>query len=228
LWLPIARAVVAADEQKGEGVVILKRRRPVVGMVLDQSGDAIVVERVTPGGPAEKAGIKPGDEIVATDGIAIRSVYQAVLPTIYKQPGDTTAFRIHREGMVHDVNVILGGGVEVSSAPADFLADLLQPKVRLARDGEGAIVTSRGKPASAAVAISPPLPDDAPPTAAPTATDKIALLEKALSRYQAVIELQQKQLADEQKTRREQETLLQSLRAEIETLRKAVGADKMK
>jgi membrane-associated protease RseP (regulator of RpoE activity) len=224
----VVRIQRVADEQKGEGVVILKRRRPVVGMVLDQNGESVVVQRVTPGGPAEKAGIESGDQIVATDGVAIRSVYQAVLPTLYKQPGDTTAFRVHRDGMVHNLNVTLGGGVEMTSAPADLLAGLVQPKVRLARDAEGAIVTSRGKPESAAVAVLPPLPDDAPPPVAPTPSDKIALLEKALSRYQAVIELQQKQLADEQKRRTEQETLLQSLRAEIETLRKLIAAEKPK
>jgi serine protease Do len=220
----VQRIVRVAEEQKGDAVVILKRRRPVVGMVLDQLGEAVIVERVTPGGPAEKAGIKPGDQIVATDGVAIRSVYQAVLPTIYKQPGDTTAFRFHREGMVHDVTVTLGGGVELPSVSGDLLADLVQPKVRLARDGEGAIVTSRTAKPAAAVAVLPPLPDDTPRAAGATAADKIALLEKAISRYQAVIELQQKQLADEQNSRQEQDRLLQSLRAEIEMLRKAAAS----
>jgi S1-C subfamily serine protease len=219
----VERILRVADEQKGDAVTIVKRRRPLVGMVLEQNGDAVLVERVTPGGPAEKAGMKPGDEVVATDGVAIRSVYQAVLPTLHKQPGDTTVFRVHREGMWHNFSVTLGGGVEISSAPAELLADLVQPKVRLSRGDDGAIVTNRNRTAGPAVAVLPPLPDDAPPTAAPTAADKIALLERALARYQAVIELQQKQLADEQKHRQEQETQLQSLRAEIESLRKAIA-----
>src|SRR5262245_47165349 len=99
----VQRLLRAVEGRTGYGVVILKRRRPVVGMVLEQNGDAIVAERVTPGGPADKAGIKPGDRVVATDGVAIRSVYQAVLPTLNKQPGDTTTFRVHRDGMAHDV-----------------------------------------------------------------------------------------------------------------------------
>src|SRR5207302_817944 len=108
-------------------------------------------------------------------------------------------------------------------APANLLADIIPPKVRLSRDADGTIVTSRGKSAGPAVAVLPPLPDEVPPATAPTPSDKIALLEKALGRYQAVIELQQKQLAEEQKQRQEQESLLQSLRAEIETLRKSIG-----
>ena len=219
----VQRLLRAADAQADGSVVILKRRRPVVGMVLDQEGDAVIVSRVIAGGPAEKAGIKPGDQVVTTDGVAIRSVYQAVLPTMYKQPGDTSAFRIHREGMMHDITVTLGGGVELSHASTELLADLVQPKVRLARDADGAIVTTRGRSATPAVSVLPPLPNDTPPAAPPTPADKIALLEKALSRYQAVIELHQKQLSEEQQQRREQDALLQSLRGEIESLRKSIA-----
>src|SRR5207253_2072978 len=108
-------------------------------------------------------------------------------PTLYKQPGDRTTFRIQREDGLRDVEIILGGGVEVGSAPLDLLADWVQPKVRLSRDSDGAIVTTLRGLGLGEVA-APPLPDDAPPPAAPTAADKIAFLEKALSRYQAVIE----------------------------------------
>jgi S1-C subfamily serine protease len=209
----------AANQQQGAGLVILKRRRPVVGMVLDQEESAIVVQRVTASGPAEKAGIKAGDRVVATDGIAVRSVYQAVLPTLYKQPGDTTTFRIQRADGLRDVEVVLGGGVEVGSAPIDLLADWVQPKVRLSRDSDGTIATTRRGFGLGEVAM-PPLPDEAPPPAAPSATDKIALLEKALTRYQAVIELQQRQIDVEQKERQEQAQLIESLRKEIESLRK--------
>ena len=217
----VVRLLRAAAEQKSDGIVILKRRRPVVGMVLDQEADAIMVTRITPGGPADTAGIKPGDQIVMTDGVAIRSVYQAVLPTLHKQPGDTTAFRIHRDGLIHDFTVTLGGGIELDAASTDLLADLVQPKVFLNRTSDGAIVTTRGPAPAPTVAVQPPLPNDLPPVIAPTSTDKIALLEKALARYQAVIELQQKQLADQGQHRREQEVLLQSLRADINALRRA-------
>jgi len=225
--VPVAhvdRLLRAADQQQAGGVVILKRRRPVVGMVLDQDGDAIVVSRVTPGGPAEKAGIQIGDQISMTDGVVIRSVYQAVLPTLYKQPGDTTTFRVHRDETSRDISVVLGGGVEVASAPAELLADLVQPKIRVSRDAAGAIVTNKTSSAPAQVAVLPPLPDDPPPATPPTSADKIALLEKALSRYQAVVELQQKQLSDEKKQRQEHDLLLHSLRAEIESLRKSLAA----
>jgi hypothetical protein len=145
-----------------------------------------------------------------------------VLPTLYKQPGDTTTFRVQRGDSLLEIKVVLGGGVELTSAPRDALAGLMQPKVELARDGQGAIVARR--PAgNVREVFAPPLPDDPPPAAAPTPADKIALLEKALGRYQAVIELQQRQLGEEQKRRSEQEAVIKALRAEIDAIRAALA-----
>jgi putative serine protease PepD len=218
----VERILRAADGQQKDGVLVLKRRRPIVGMVLDQDGDAIVVQRLTAGGPAEKAGLKPGDQILTTDGVAIRSVYQAVLPTLYKQPGDTTTFRVEREGALYDLKVTLGGGVELSSAPIDFLAGIIQPKVEIARDPAGGLIAKSPRAEVREVA-APPLPDDEPPAAlAPTSAEKIALLEKALDRYRAVIEIQQKQLQSEQQRQAEQEQQIKTLQAEMETLKKAL------
>jgi hypothetical protein len=219
----VDRLLRVASGKQGEGVVVLKRRRPLVGMVLDQAEEAIVVSRVIPDGPAAAAGIQLGDQVLAVDGVLIRSVTQAVLPTIYKQPGDTTTFRILREGGIRNIEVTLGGGVELSSAPLDFLAGVMQPKVEMARDAKGSIVR-RERAASVREVSVPPLPDDAPPAAArPTTAEKIALLEKALDRYQAVVELQQKQLQQEQKQRAEQQQVIESLRGELDELRKAIN-----
>jgi S1-C subfamily serine protease len=136
----VQRILRAADEQKSDGVVILKRRRPVVGMELTGKDDAVVVERVARGGPAEKAGIKAGDEVLATDGVAIRAAYQAVVPTLFKQPGDTTTFRLRRAAEEFEVTVVLGGGVELPSAPLDLVANFVEPKVQLIRDARGIVV----------------------------------------------------------------------------------------
>jgi S1-C subfamily serine protease len=222
----VERILRAAEEQKRDGVIVLKRRRPVVGMVLDQEGEAIVVQRLTAGGPAEKAGFKVGDQILTTEGVAIRSVYQAVLPSLYKQPGDTMTFRVVRDGGMQDLTVVLGGGVELANVPFDLMVDLVQPKVELQRDPRGGYLAKGRGPATRPLA-SPPLPDEEPFAPAPTAAEKIALLEKALDRYRTVIELQQKQLGDEQKHRESQDELIQSLRAEMDALRKLL-TDKSK
>ncbi|MEX2173411.1 MAG: S1C family serine protease [Pirellulaceae bacterium] len=215
----VERLLRAADEQKTPGVMVIKRRRPVVGLVLDQDEEAILVQRVMPGGPADKAGIKPGDVVLETEGVVIRSVYQAVLPTLHKQPGDTITFRIQRaSGGTNDVRVVLGGGLEMTSAPVEWLSGLMQPKVEIVRDAAGNIARG-GSGRMPAEVFQPPLPaEDLAGEPPATPAEKIALLEKALDRYRSVIELQQQQLAGEQKQRQEQEQQLRSLRTELETL----------
>jgi hypothetical protein len=42
--------------------------RAMIGIVLGADGDAVVLAGVTPGGPAEKAGLRAGDRIVAING----------------------------------------------------------------------------------------------------------------------------------------------------------------
>jgi hypothetical protein len=212
----VERLLRTADAQKADGVTIIKRRRPVVGWKLEQHDDAIVVERVFPGGSAEKAGVKVGDHVLAAEGVMIRSIYQASLPTLYKQPGDTITYRVQRAGGVEDVKVVLGGGVEVSSAPLELLSGMIQPKIQIVRDGGGFVASRPGD--TLREVFQPPLPAEEAAAPAATPADKIALLEKALDRYRAVIEYQQQQLAAEQKRRAEQEELLKSLRAELETL----------
>jgi S1-C subfamily serine protease len=220
----VERLLRTADAQKTAGVTIIKRRRPVVGWQLDQEEDAIVVKRVFAGGAAEKAGIQVGDEVLATDGVAIRSVYQASLPTLYKQPGDTITYRLQRVAGVQDVKVTLGGGVEVSSAPLALLSGLIQPKIEIVREGGGYVARRPGD--TTREVFQPPLPaqEAAPPTATPA--DKIALLEKALDRYRTVIDYQQRQLSAEQKRRTEQDEVLKTLRGELENLRRQLEATK--
>lgn len=208
--LRIAEAKEAGDDAKPngakreKGVLILKRQRPIVGMRLEGDEDAIFVRHLTAGGPAEKAGIKIGDRVVATEGVAIRSVYQAVLPSLHKQPGDTMRFRIEREGKLQTIEVVLGGGVELASAPRQLLSELIQPQLQIGRDPSGAYVT-RSRPGHLAEVFAPAEPaGDDPPAA--TAAEKMALLEKALERYQRVIEMQQQQI--------------QSLKTELDALRK--------
>jgi S1-C subfamily serine protease len=191
----VERLLRTADGQQQAGVTIIKRRRPVAGLTLDQDGESIVVSRVFAGGAAERAGMKVGDIILATDGVAIRSVYQAMLPTLYKQPGDTLIFKVRRETGASDVQLVLGGGVEVASAPIELLSGLIQPKVQVVREGSGYIARRPGD--TIREVFQPELPpesplDETPKTATPA--EKIALLEKALDRYRAVIELQQREL----------------------------------
>jgi hypothetical protein len=223
----VERLLRAADDQQHAGVTIIKRRRPVVGLKLDQQEEAIVVTRVDAGGAAEKAGIKVGDVVLATDGVAIRSVYQAVLPTLFKQPGDTLTFRIQREAALQDVKVVLGGGVELASAPLELLSGLIRPKVELVRDRAGNIAK---RPEEVVREVFQPevAADEAAAPATATPAEKIALLERALDRYRAVIEYQQRQISGQQKQRQTQDDLIKSLRSEMESLQRQLDGGKAK
>jgi len=205
----VQRILRVVDEQKGGGVTILKRRAPVVGWNLDLDGEeTVVVQRVFPGSPAETAGIKKGDIVLAADGVAIRAPFQAFLPTQHKQPGDSMTFRVRRADGERELSVVLGGGVEVSSATVDFLAGVMQPKVQLTRDASGIVLGPRR--GGLGEVAAPVLPDEPPPApVAPTAAETIALQEKAIARYQAALEILQRQLA--------------ALQADMEALRKSAA-----
>jgi membrane-associated protease RseP (regulator of RpoE activity) len=140
----VRRLLRALEEEKkpadgaddNDGIVVLKPRRPVVGMILGPAGELnVVVKKITAAGPAQKAGIQEGDEILAADGIVIRNVYQAVRPLLYKQPGDVMSFLVRDgEGEVRSVEVVLGGGVLLPSAPSVKIANLIEPKVIVTGD----------------------------------------------------------------------------------------------
>jgi len=216
----VTRLLRARAEKAGqEGVVILTRRRPVVGLVLDGDERGIIVRRITAGSPAEKAGLAVGDRIIATEGTQIRSVYQALLPTLHKQPGDTLKFVIEREGKQQTREVILGGGVEVAAAPLQMIGDIIRPKVDVQQVGKGTYAARTPNNTVRELAVG----DDAEKVSVPmaiTTTQKVAILEKALERYRAVIEVQQQDLTKREMERKQQEELLKALREEVEQLKR--------
>jgi putative serine protease PepD len=66
------------------------------------------VQSVTPGGPADKAGLQKGDLIKAVDGQAIKDPSELSSAIETKKPGDTVTLRIERNGLTQDLDVKLG------------------------------------------------------------------------------------------------------------------------
>lgn len=84
-----------------------KATYPVIGVLLDQShtGEGVrVLDRqqgdqrpVTPGGPAEKAGIRPGDVILAIDGRPVTQPDELIVAIRAHAPGDVVTLTL-RDG----------------------------------------------------------------------------------------------------------------------------------
>lgn len=91
---------------------------PVIGVLLDGSyaGEGVQVsaepqggqQPVTPGGPAERAGIRAGDVILAIDGRPVTASDELVVAIRARTPGDAVTLRVRAaDGAERDVRVVL-------------------------------------------------------------------------------------------------------------------------
>jgi S1-C subfamily serine protease len=215
----LLRAVeTSRSSSPGENVVVLKRRRPVVGMILEGEPDQVVVSQVSPGGPAQRAGIQVGDQILAADGVKIRDVYQVVRPLLSKQPGDTIVYLVQQQDGLRTIEVVLGGGFVLPAAASDELASLFQPKIVVA--GGGRI----GKTEIRELAAHARQPDAIEGPAGQTNEEHRKLLEKALESYRRVIEFQHGQLLLRNQEQARSQQHIKSLEAEIQSLKEQLKA----
>jgi len=88
-----------------------------VGLVIDHTqGDRCTVASVDDGSPAHKAGIKPGDVIVAIDGVPTCGAYEYDLTILKKSVGDTVTFTVKRNGTEQDFSLTLVAAPKPSGA----------------------------------------------------------------------------------------------------------------
>jgi putative serine protease PepD len=77
-----------------------------VGDTSDTSGAQI--ERVVPGSPADKAGLKAGDKITAFDGKQVTNADDLTAAVAAKAPNDKVTLTILRDGSTKSIDVTLG------------------------------------------------------------------------------------------------------------------------
>jgi len=96
---------------------------PVVGVQLDNTYDGegvkVAVEvdgasGVISGGPADDAGIKPGDIVTAIDGRVITRGDELVVAIRAKAPSDTVVLTVLRDGEKVDIPVVLAANTTVN------------------------------------------------------------------------------------------------------------------
>ncbi|MFF4649648.1 S1C family serine protease [Streptomyces sp. NPDC001380] len=113
--IPVNEARRVAEQLVNDGKAV----HPVIGVTLDMqfAGDgAKVLVRasarggapVTPGGPGDRAGLRPGDVITAADGRPVHDGDQLVVVIRSHRPGDTLRLTVERGGSRRTVAVVLG------------------------------------------------------------------------------------------------------------------------
>jgi serine protease Do len=130
-----------------------------------QGRGGVLIQDVEPGGPGERAGIKPGDIVIERDGKAVDDATTFRNAIAQTPPGTKIALRVFREGKPVELSAKLGelpneGGVakpskpgrapEVGVALSDTTPELRQ-RLSLG-DARGAVVTEvqPGSPAAEA------------------------------------------------------------------------------
>ncbi|HXT21335.1 MAG TPA: PDZ domain-containing protein, partial [Thermoanaerobaculia bacterium] len=125
--------------------------------------EVVVVQKDS---PAEKAGIRLGDVVVALDGQAIKDGTDLTTKLAQHQPGERVALTIYRKGQKQDVDVTLGefehGDKEASKPEArqeieetlGFRVEPLTPEIarELDIDRTSGVVISRVSPLGGAAA----------------------------------------------------------------------------
>ena len=107
--IPSDQARRTADQLIATG----KATHPIIGVLLDRtfSGEGAKVENsgkaVTPDGPAERAGVQPGDVIVSFEGKPVRTPDQLIVSIRARAVGDTVTLTIERDGQQRQLKMTL-------------------------------------------------------------------------------------------------------------------------
>ena len=108
--IPIDTAQRIADELISTG----SSSTPVIGAQIDSTADidGARIAEVTPGGPADDAGLRSGDVVTELDGRAISDYTELVVAIRDKAVGDEVQLTVQRGSSTNDVTVTLGAAGE--------------------------------------------------------------------------------------------------------------------
>ncbi|WP_214109071.1 S1C family serine protease [Acrocarpospora catenulata] len=76
------------------------------------------IEPVTPGGPADKAGLRPGDVILEVAGQPVGDSRELIVTIRSKAPGDQVSFKYQRAGAERTTTVTIGAAPAPSARPS--------------------------------------------------------------------------------------------------------------
>ncbi len=151
--IPINRAKRVADDLLAHGVV----RRPWIGIKIQTPTQApgtdinkrdAVISTVTPGSPAARAGIRPGDVLVQSRKRAIHTAYDWEAERLELRVGERIPLQLRRGSRDLSVNVEVADLPEVNAPRLTVLREIelltLTPAIRVergVRSARGALVS---------------------------------------------------------------------------------------
>ena len=147
--IPINRAARVVDDLLTHGSL----RSPWIGVFLEQRrssnprdilAQGAVIASVTPGSPAEKAGLKKGDVILREGVRVVRNPFDWTAALLDLRVGSTTKLRIRRDGREMDVDVNILDRPEVNAPKVQVLRELELVTVTQAIAAERGLMSASG------------------------------------------------------------------------------------
>ena len=110
IGLGFAIPVNAVRRIAGEIIETGSSTTPIMGITLDTrfEGRGALIDTVSLDGPAERAGLAPGDVITSLDGRSVANADELVVAIRDNSPGDTVTVVVQRGGTTRDYRVTLG------------------------------------------------------------------------------------------------------------------------
>jgi len=87
-----------------------RRPRGLLGVLLSQQDGKVLVQRVLPGSPAERAGMRPGDRIVRFAGKPVSSIAGLSRIAMQFHAGQSVAIELLRNGKAIQMKAVLASG----------------------------------------------------------------------------------------------------------------------
>lgn len=171
--IPIEVAVKVKDQLQKHGKVTRGHLGVTIQEVNQRLAESFGLKRaegalvtaVTPGSPAEKAGIQTGDVVIGFNGKEISSSAELPLAVGDARPGETATVRVWRKGQPLDLKVVIGESPQeqlASANPQTAEQPRLGVAVRPLTPGEGSatglsggLVVEQSTGAAAAAGIAP-------------------------------------------------------------------------
>lgn len=105
LAIPCEHFLGARDELLTHGRRLNPSPRPWLGLLAYTLRDHVVIAGVMPGGPSDKAGLKPGDVVLEVDGRGVAERRDFYIALWTRAPGDILSVKVFRNNQVQDLAI---------------------------------------------------------------------------------------------------------------------------